>query len=286
MQLAHNGIAFNYWENPGLFYITAIVEALFTKTEQLQYQETVLAFDQCFRFARENNMQEANAAYEKCSQLTSSLNTSLLDWLLAFYGQRLCYYHYKLKHFEEGIGLTQQINRSVERLQQKGYQFLFFVEIQQRLNLSRIYIAQNEMSKAISICTGCITEIYDRSNDFDSRQLINGVPESELTRIAQYEMIVEVLTDACNKILSRLKEYPDQLEKATVDLIEPLIKLDFNTLSGEPKYTCINKFISLLGGLTGYSEIEDNDILFFMNSPYADKKMLMVLNRYIALVDG
>lgn len=125
--------------------------------------------------------------------------------------------------------------------------------------------------------------MYNKSNAFNSQQLINGVPESELIRVAQYEMIVEVLTDACNRILSRLKEDPDQLEKATIELIEPLVKLDFNSISDEPKYTCINKFISVLGALTGYSEFQDNDILFFMNSSHADKKMLKVLNRYIEL---
>jgi len=286
MQLAHSGNAGDYRENPGAFYVMAMVKALFTKEEQAQYQEAVMAFDQCFQLAKQNNMQEAIAAYPACSRFINTLSQPLLNWVMAFYGQRLCYYHYKRNSYEEGINLTKEISRTVNQLQQEGYHFLFFVEIQQRLNLSRIYFTQREIEKALSICAEAVADIYDKAPTFNSRELINGVPESELIEITQYEMIVEVLTEACNRTIAALKEEPEKLESSTRQFITPLLKLDFTSLSADPRYTCINRFISILGGLTGYAELQDSDVLFFMNSGYAHKKMLRVLNNYIELVDA
>ncbi|WP_205510363.1 hypothetical protein [Longitalea arenae] len=285
MQLASSGTSFNYRQDPGGFYITAMVNALFQKEEQAQYVEAVTAFDHCFQLAKQNRLEEAVFAYSACNSISSTLAPSLLDWVMAFYGQRLCYYHYKSKNYEAGASLTKQISKSVNRLYENGHQIMFFVDIQQRLNLSRIYFAQHKVEKAISLCTESVIDMYHKSGAFHSQQFINDVPENELLEITQYGMMVEVLTDACNRILSSSKEDAGQVEKATITLITPLIDLDFSSISNDLKYTGINKFLSLLGGLTGYRELQDSDILYFMNSPYADKKMLMVLNNYIAMAN-
>ena len=126
--------------------------------------------------------------------------------------------------------------------------------------------------------------MYGKAGTFSTDALINGVPENELIEITQYGMMIEVLTEACNKIISKLKDDADKVEKSILFFIEPLLKLDFGSLSSNPGYECINRFVSLMGGLGGYSELQDDDILFLLNTRYADRKLLGVLNNCMALI--
>src|SRR3954462_7138819 len=144
MQLNHSGTSINYLENPGAFYINAMVNTVFTEKERETYWQVAGMYDQCFQLAKQGKLTEAELVYESCCAISKEVGLQLLDWVLAFYGQRLCYYHYKMKNYNEGLALTMTIVESVHRLRLNGYPYLFFVDIQQQLNLARIYFEVNE----------------------------------------------------------------------------------------------------------------------------------------------
>jgi hypothetical protein len=285
MQLIHSGTDINHWKNPGAFYIAAIVNSNFSNKEQEEFRKTVSLYDSCFGLAKQNKIPESRIKYEECCEANKITTPRLQDWIMAFYGQRLCYYHYRSGNYSDGIALTGEIMKSVRLLRQKGYQYLFFVEIQQQLNLSRIYFELNEVDKAISICTDSMFNIYRKAGSFSTDNLVNDVPENELIEATQFGMMIELLAGTCNRVLFKLKDDADILERSIGAFIVPLLPLDFCSLSSSPRYECINRFVSLMGGLSGDKELRDDDILFFMNSPHADKKLVDVLNYCISLID-
>jgi hypothetical protein len=286
MQIVRNETGINYRENPGAFFISAIINEIFNGQQRDEYLQAVFLYDKCFNLAKQNKISDARLIYEECCGINEMLHSEMLAWIMAFYGQRLCYYHYKAKQYNSGIFLTMKIVDQVRILHQKGYRYLFFVEIQQKLNLSRIYFELNKISLAISYCVDSLISIYDQAGNHQSEKLIGGVSESELLEITQYGMIIEVLSEACNRMFYKLKEDEDSLEKAMVEFTGPLLKINFDMLSPEPRYACINKFISLMNGLGGASEIQESDILFFIESQFADKKLSRVLNNYLSLAEA
>ena len=286
MQLNQSGTGINYWENPGAFYIDAMVNTVFTEKERETYWQVAGRYDQCFQLAKQGKLTEAQLVYESCCTISKEVRPQLLNWVLAFYGQRLCYYHYKMKDYNEGVALTMTIVESVKRLRQNGYHYLFFVDIQQQLNLARIYFELNETALAISLCANSIISMYKQAGTLNSNNMINEVPESRLIEVTQYGMLIEVLAETCNRTFFKLKEDTDSLESAMMSFVKPLLQLNFSVLSVDSRYACIDKFISLVSGLCGYNELKDDDILFFMTSPNVDRKLLRVLNNYITLVNA
>lgn len=274
----------NHWENPGAFYITAIINSSFSAGERETYREIVSLYDSCFQLAKQSKIAESRTVYEQCCRTTSAISPRLRNWILAFYGQRLCYYHHKSKQYNNAITLTAEILASVRLLQQQGYAYLFFVEVQQQLNLGRIYFELNQTEKAIRLSTESIHNMHRMAGQFNTARFFNNISEDELIQITQYGMIVEVLSDTCNKLLFKLREDPDRLERTISLFIESLQDLNFGSLSPNPQYECIDRFISLMRSLSGFGQLQDDDILFFINSPHVDKKITGVINNYINLL--
>ena len=286
MQLVECSNIIDHRVNPGGYYLLAELKGVLSERQQLEYWQCAAVFDKCFNMAKQNDLSESEKLYEQCMAIMKNLEPVLLDWLVAFFGQRLCYFLYKSNRYSEGIELTSRIIKVVELINLNGYKYMFFVGIQQKLNLARIYFQMNESSKAISLCSGCMKEMYRKPGSFETKRMCGAVSEQELLEITQYGMTVEVLSETSRRILQYFKGDSLEMERLVLQFIKPLASLNFSSLLPEPRYENIDRFISIMAGLCRFKDLLDEDILYFMDNKNADRKLINVLHGYIQLAEA
>ena len=273
----------DYKKDPSSFYINAIASLNLHPEDLAVYRQAVLTCDNCFAAAKQNKMEEAASDYEMGSLFFEQANPVLLTWLTAFCSPRMAYYHYRQKHHDEAIALTEKIIEALKLLQsENNYRYLFFPQIQQMHNLSRIYFTMNNMRRAVAICSEAIVQIFMEAGGRESTLLIEGVPEEAFVKITRYDMLIQVMAETCNTILQKYQEDPVLQEELLKLFITPLRELDFSRISDDPRYTAVTAFVRVMSLLVNDDEeLGQNDIHFFIKNEHADKALLRVLFKYV-----
>lgn len=274
----------NYQTNPYVFYVNGIIDATIPLHQVTQYNELSLAYNDCFFLAKQKKITEAAEAYDKGCTLQKFIDPALDTWITVFCGPNLSYYYYKTEHYNESISLTHEIIETCRDLQNRGYYYLFFSEIQQYHNLSRIFFTLNNTEEALYQCTRCMADMADRGTGWDTQTLINGIPEMTLIRITQYGMIIQVLTETCGRLLRTYGKDPVQLRHWLAYFLAPLSGIRFATISDEHRYKYIDAFISFLHEAV----LSDNDInednLLLTEKQHVDKTLLSTFYQYVKFV--
>lgn len=275
----------SYKAEPYSFYIKNII-AKFDEKEKKEYDKINHAYNNCFLYAKQNKLEEAKEAYNELFEINKRISHSLISWVIVFCAPNLSYYYYKINDFKTAIDLTWNIIKSAKQLQYEGHPYLFFSEIQQLHNLSRIYFKLNDGARAVSLCNECISDIINHSKHWDTNNFINGVPEIEIIELTQYEMIIQVLTETCNRLINRAKEDNIESEKLLGIFIKYIITLDFQSVSEGAMYRDLTIFSSLMNTflMEGFDNIGDGD-LFFINSPGTNKYLLNVLYKLANMIN-
>lgn len=263
-------------------FVDFIVDVVFNNQQRHEYKIINDSCGNCFLFTKKNILDEAKKYFDESMLLFESSQNK--HWISALCLPNISYYEYKIGNYESATYRTNQIITSLGYLQKNNYQYLFFSEIQQYHNMSRIYFSMNRISLAIDQCVYCLLSIVEHSKTFLSKNFIYEVPESELYKITQYAMTIQVLSETCDKIIFYSKNDLIQLQNWLGSFIKQLLVLDFTSISSDPGYININKFIKLIGEVltNDYDEFQE-DILLFAKNQYADKTLLKILYKYINL---
>ncbi len=267
------------------FYVNFICNTLLSAEETKIYSLVKHFYNACFLLSRENKLDEAAFNYEKGKEVYESAPVDLQPWLEVFCRPHISYYYYKIKDYPKSVALTNGIIESARMLSAKGYQYLFFVEVQQMHNLSRIYFATGELQRAIQLCVKCLKAIVDHSLCWSPGMLINGMKEERLIEITQKEMLLQIVLETYNRMLRLFKDAVPELRKQMKAFVDPVVKLDFETISADTDYVMWNGFFSLTKNVLDYEmEVLDKKGLLFVENNRMDKELLQVLLSLISLM--
>ena len=271
----------DHLKDPYNFFVDFVVEVVFNDQQRQEYKKINEACGNCFLLAKQNNLDGAQKCFEESTLLFQSSQNK--HWLAALCLPNISYYEYKIGGYETAIYRTNQIISSLKHLRKSTYQYLFFFEIQQYHNLSRVYFSINNISLAVTQGAQCLLSIAEHAKAFKgNNNLIYGVPEIDLYKISQYEMTIQVLSETCDKIIFHGRNDLNQLQDWLKNFIKQLLVLDFTSMSPAPRYAAIDEFIELIYRVltNDYDEFQAN-VLVFAENPHANKTLLKVLFRCI-----
>lgn len=275
----------SYKENPYSFYINNIITR-FPPKEKSQYDKIASAYNNCFLLAKQNKIEEAEKAYNKLHETNKEIFPSLIPWVMVFCAPNLSYFYYKIKDIRLAIDLTWDIIKFSKQLQSEGYQYLFFSEIQQLHNLSRIYFKQEDEATAVSLCMQCLSDIVNHSKNWKQGRSINGIAERELIDITQYAMIIQVATETCNRLIRKIRANSLIVDKCLGLFLNHLAKLSFKSISSETRYLNLDTFSLLMKRFLneGIDDIEESD-LRFISANDSDKNLLRTLYSFASYLN-
>lgn len=261
-------------------FVDFVVEIVFDDQQRLEYKAINDACGKCFLLAKQNLLDEAKLYFEESNLLFNSAHNK--HWISALCLPNISYYQYKIGDYESAISHTNQIINSLGYLQANYYPYLFFSEIQQYHNLGRIYFSMGRVSLAVDQCIYCLLSIVAHSNTVQSNNLIYGVPELELYNITRYAMTIQVLSEACDKLIFYSNRDLTQLQNSLGDFMKQLSILDFASISNDPRYMAIDQFVEVMNGVltNNYDEFQEH-LLLFSKNPHADKTLLKIVYKYI-----
>ena len=262
------------------FFVDFVAEEVFDHHQRQEYKTINECCGNCFIFAKKDALDEANGYFEESVYLFETCQNK--HWISALCMPNISYYEYRTSNYELAIKHTNQIICSLKYLQKNHYPYLFFSEIQQHQNIGRIYFSMDMLSLAMDECVYCLSSIVEHSKIFQSNNMIYGVPERELYNLTRYPMTIQILSETCNKLISRHQNDLAQIQYWLADFIRQILVLDFTSVSADPRYKAIDTFIGLMAELltNDDGELQEN-VLLFAKDPYADKTLLKTLFKYI-----
>ncbi|BAV04872.1 hypothetical protein SAMN05421788_11810 [Filimonas lacunae] len=274
-------------EGPYTIYLNYILDTVFTPQQKQDFNRLSQAYDNCFALAKENKETEMDRAYAYCCQLTESVDAGIMPWIEALCAPRLSYCQYKKKDFVGALDFTYEIIAANQYLQQQGYQYLFFSEIQQWHNVSRIYFSQGDTKEAIAVCVRCVDDMAKQSGKWESFVLLNGISEGTLIAESQYGMLIQVLTETFIRILKLYKKETVLLRYWLQQFMNPLDSIEFSRLSEDIRYRHLDALMALLREMM----LENGEVnaanLLFTDKENVSKELLEVMHAYLrAYISG
>lgn len=269
------------------FYVDAIIKSDLNKNEQEEYNKAAIAYSNCFMLAKENKIFESQEIYKVILLINEKSNPILSQWVILLCGPRLAYYYYKTKNYTEAIAYTQKIIQCIETFFFNGYEYLFFLKIQQLHNLSRIFFALNDFDEAVHLCIKCLSTIVNQSSKWETKKIINKIQEIELIKKTQYDMIIQVAAETCDRLIQKFKDDPLSLNNWMGIFLEPVTKLNFNSVSQELRYKNIDVFFLLMQKFLkeGIEDVNESDLLT-LKAPDADRYLLNILYKFATMLNN
>jgi hypothetical protein len=276
----------DYLSEPYYFYVDFITNSVFSQEEQAQYNQIANEYNNCFNLSKQNKLSEAYIVYAESCTTDKIITPHLAQWITAFCSPYISYYFYKKKNYTDAIELTNGTINTLQKLQEQGYQYLFFSEIQQIHNLGRISFAMGEIDHAISLSVTCLKRMDKQAQSQRVETFINGVKEKELIRVTQYGMIIQVLTETCSRLLKYFKADANEMGFWLRKLLNPLTKINFCSMSSDDRYKSIDNFVMLMNKIleNGMDAFEETDLLL-IREPNKDKVLLRTLYNYITIIN-
>lgn len=263
------------------FYRDFILETIFNDAQRQAYHMASDAYDNCFLLAKQNNSVASEEAYGQCCTIKETLEPAVAAWVTALCEPRLSYYNYKTKDYQRAILVTEKIIEATQLLQKEGYQTLYFSEVQQLHNLSRIYFTLDETNDAVALSLKCLVGIYERSGGWIPGLVVNGIPEEYIIADAQYAMLVQVMTETFIRILRTFKTDAVLLDHWLKQFIGPLTEIKFSLISADHRYKHVDALVSFLYGMVLNKDEPDYKSLLFVEKKNVDQLLLAVLYEYI-----
>lgn len=263
------------------FYQDFIVKTVFNDVQREEYKNASDAYNHCFFLAKENKSEAAKKAYTVCCALKKKLDPFVAQWIAALYEPRLSYYHYKTQDYQMAISVTGEIILANRILQEQGYQYLFFSEMQQVHNLSRIYFKLGQTSHAISICIKSLINMYECSDRWTLGRMIGGIPEDDIIADSQYAMIVQIMTETFIRILRTFQSDSISVYYWLEQFVIPLSEIKFSSISKDIHYQFVDALTSFLKGMVLNRNIIDYENLLLVEKINVDKLLLGVVCEYI-----
>lgn len=267
-----------------VLYMDFIVTSVLNEAEKEAYHKIVPCCERCFLFAKGNKMQEATEAFNEAFLHQNLITPGLEPWMKLFCTSSISYYHYKMRRYQKALRLINEGIIAIQLLCKNGYQYLFFAEIQQMHNISRIYFAMNETRRAIAFCVNAVTRIYQQSFLFNTDKMIGDVPEKELILNCQYAMLIQVIAETYNRILLQFDKNIYDRERWLACFTEPLKQINFSSMSVQPRYLIFDELISFMDKAANSNgcDLDEEDYLYFVNNPHINKPLLKVVYNYLA----
>lgn len=270
-----------YKEGGYPFYKDFILRNVFTEVQRIAFCEAETVYDECFLLSKKNRLAEAGSVYNKCSVIHMLLDPVVATWVMALCGPRLSYYHYKIGDPSRAITFTEEIIEANRLLQDKGFQYLFFSEIQQFHNLSRIYFSLKHTARAVDLCIDILMNIVRRVKTWNPGMIMDGIREEKLIEAAQYGMIIQVMTETFVRILLCFETDSAVLRYWLQRFINPLSEIGFYRLSDDSRYKYFDELILFLQqAVLNKTGINEKSALFTERHK-VDKTIIEVLSRYI-----
>jgi hypothetical protein len=267
-------------EDISTVYSEYIKDNLFHGENKTLYAKIESALDDCFTLSKTNRLLEAEIQLKAGESFKSSISLELQPWVNSFLGQRISYFYYKTGDFEKAIDISNQIISSSRTLVAFGFQFMFFTEIQQLFNISRISFAKKEVSTALEYSIHSIRQILGRSSKWNSSLFIESASfsEREITFDMQYKMILFIVVESYARAIKALESNWCSFNSILTGFTTEMEKLDFEILSGQ--YSC--KSFSIFFKIVKYffengAEEVDEQGADFIQSKHTDKRLLRVL---------
>jgi tetratricopeptide (TPR) repeat protein len=267
-----------------VLYLDFIVTSVLNEPEKEAYYKIVPCYERCLLFAKENKLQEATKAFNEARLHKNLLTPKLESWMKIFCTSSISYYYYKMRHYQRALRLINESITAIQLLYKNGYQYLFFAEIQQIHNMSRIYFVLNQTEKAIALCVGAVEAVFRQSFLFNTDKMIGNLPEKELINNCQYAMLIQLISETYNRIL--LKSHSSIIERQTwlTNFTTPLQNINFSSMSNEPRYIIFDEFISFMNkALNSNSRgLTEEDYMRLIKCASINRPLLKVIYNYLS----
>lgn len=163
--------------------------------EALAYTLISFYYKNAFELAKKNQLFAASYYICQGDALMKDITGELLIlWLNLYMMPKKSFHVYKKGSLEDAEQMTLEVIGTCRALQSRGNNFIFFAEIQQYHNLSRIYFRRNEVEAGLTICNNCLKVLYE--NPVHSVNLIPGFKSNnfyELSIASIYQIFVETV---------------------------------------------------------------------------------------------
>jgi|GEM_PF-6275314 hypothetical protein len=267
-------------EDISAVYSDYVVGRIFDEENRNLFSKIESAFDNCFMLSKENRVLEAETHLKAGERYKSLISPELQPWVTSFLGQRVSYFYYKVGNFEKAIDISNQIISSSRTLVSSGFQFMFFTEIQQRFNISRIFFAKREISAALEYNINSIQQTLERSPKWNANLFIESSSFSERDIIfdMQYKMMLSIILESYSRAIKALENNWCSLYSTLTEFTTKMERLDFEIQSGY--YDC--KDFSIFLKIVKYffengAESVDDTGADFLQSKHTDKRLLKIL---------
>lgn len=261
-------------------YEDYIINFIFDKQSKDLFSKISLAYDNCFLLAKENRFADAEIQMKQGEQYQKSLGPDVQHWINSFLGQRVAYYYYKIRDFENAINVSNKVISSGKILVENGYQFMFFSSIQQMFNISRIFFARKDVSTALTYSGDAIKLMIDQSSRWKPELFIEkgSFSENEMIATIQYKMIHGIIVESYAKSIKAFGSECIDAENLLREFTTDMINLDLENAFDDLKYRDLTTFFQIAGGFWTYgTDVIDEPGAAFLQAKNTDKKVLKIL---------
>ncbi|GGH58918.1 hypothetical protein HNQ91_000523 [Filimonas zeae] len=246
-------------EGPFQVYMNYILDNVFTPAQKAEYNHISDTYDAFFKAAKEKKRSDLETLYNECCSLADKMDAGIATWVIAICAPRLSYYQYSRKDFTGALDFTLEIIAANQLLQQQGYQYLFFSEIQQLHNLSRIYFTQNRMEEAVQVSVRCIRDMAAHAGKWGSFLPLKGMREEEVIAESQYGMTIQVLTETFIRLLKMHDKDAGALQYWFKAFTVPVSRIRYPETAFDIRYQQMDAVIHLLlEMMENYGSISDS----------------------------
>lgn len=267
-------------EDISAVYSDYILDRFFDERNRALYSKIESAFDDCFVMSKDHRFVEAEIQLRAGEAYRSLISLELQPWVTCLIGQRVSYFYYKIREFEKAIDISNQIIGSSRTLVSDGFQFIFFTEIQQLFNISRIFFAKKDESTALEYSTKCLQQILEQSSSWNSNRFIksSSFSERELIFDMQYKMLRYIIVESYARAIKALQNDWYSFNGILTGFTTKLQQLNFEIPSGH--YSCgdLPIFIKIaIHFFENGAETIDEAGADFIQSKHTDKLLLKIL---------
>jgi len=261
-------------------YLDYIIATKFNRYDQSVFSELSLILNNCFVASKINNLTVAHEYYTSSKDFIKNVSPSLSPWVESFLGQRVSYFYYKKGEFDKAISKSKEIAEASQKLFTEGYQFLFFSEIQQLYNCSRIYFSKNQYSDAIELAICALERIANQSNNWDRTSFIDNdlIKENLLVSSAEFTMFNSIVLESLGRILTTFENNKPLVKYWVGHLIDHLWSYNALLVETDDRFATCYIFIGLLKKvlIDEVDEISDSEASL-IQSVHTDKRFLKIL---------
>lgn len=274
-------------DNPHEVYQSYMISTFLSREEMECYQRIHMHYGHSFEMIKAKNTTGASQHLIDGDLLFRNASPSVKLMATIFALPFISYYYYKINDFQEAINKTELIISSMLPLEETDHEYLFFSRMQQQQNLGRIYWSTEDITASIKMYSKCTLDIYSKTGNWKTTQVINHVPVISIVETTQYLFLIQVLTEIFNRLIYKFKNEKDILISCLQIFLDPLPHLNFSRLNPDDlRYSGFDSYLFIFSQLAKKNEdlFVEHAAAFIDNNLY-DKEMRKIVGRYLYHLD-